>query len=78
MTAENSILKAEVVVINAETAYIKKLADKIGGLDTVLRPKGSNIVIARILEEKERLDPKGKYDEEEFMIGNLERKKKRR
>lgn len=78
MTAEITILKAEVVVHNAETKFLKDLIGQVGGEDTVLRPEGSEEVIGKFLKEKKRLDPCGKWDEEEVIIAGLERKKKKR
>jgi hypothetical protein len=75
MTSErNTVLKAETIVINKETADLQKMIDEsneIARLGVV--PKK---LLDEIDKEAQRLNPSGKQDEEESWFKRFRRKGK--
>lgn len=76
MTSERTtITKANTVVINTETAYVQKLIDESNSI------AGLGVEPTKLLKEMEkeskRLNPSGHTDEEEDIIRQLNRKKKK-
>lgn len=71
---QDTIHRANETVFKAETAYLNKLGQstKSGSLEDIAK------VIPAIDQELKRLDPRGKFDEEEHIIAMLEEKKKKK
>lgn len=67
---------ANAVVLNKEA---KDLREDVLEYNALLekRPLEAEQVLNEIIKEKRRLNPKHKWDEEEVIIANLEKKKKK-
>lgn len=67
---------AQTVVLNEETRYLNDLLAQFAKMKEC-NPTESGFIVEEILQEKRRISPVGKWDEEEFLIGCIERKKKK-
>ena len=75
MGKEHTIAKAETVVFNAETKHLNKLIKEY----QLKKKYGINVAwpyLEDLTVERERLDPKGKWDQEEVFIATGEYPKK--
>lgn len=70
MTTENTINQAETIAIRREETYLGVLTDRVN------RSQATQEDVDKLCDEIARLKEKGHWDEEEQIIGNLERKKK--
>lgn len=65
---------AEKKVIDEETKYVKDLTAQLNAL-MYERPVEAEEIVDEIFREKERVNPDGKWDEEEVIVYQLNRKK---
>lgn len=75
MSAEDTLKRARALVLNAETNHQKinvELYNALSGED----PAEARRLLHKIGEESDRLNPRGKWDEEEQAIINLDRKRR--
>lgn len=64
----------QTVVINEETKYLNELLEQFKKMQKC-NPTESGFIVEEILAEKKRLKPENKFDEEEYIIGKLIKKK---
>ena len=70
--------KADCIVVEAETRYINELREDIEQTAREGREGEHDLLINELIKEGKRLNkkPLQEYDEEEWVLGNLIRKKK--
>lgn len=74
MNTERFIEQAREIVRNKEQADLKLKEEKLKSIASIV-PKDAEKLKLEIRNEKWRLDPKYKFDEEEDIIRNLNRRK---
>ena len=77
MTSETTIKLAETLVLEAETKYINELVVDIEKCERLGREGEHELLVDELLREGKRVNkkPLQEFDEEEYMIGKLVRKK---
>lgn len=77
MTVEDTVKRATAFVLEVEANGLKTDVEMFNVL-TTQRPVEAENLLSDIIKEKQRLNPAGKWDEEEWIIGNLEKKGKKK
>ena len=77
MTKETTIITAETIVINAENKYLNELVNDIETAEREGRECEHDMLVDELMREGKRVNkkPLQEFDEEEYMIGKLVRKK---
>ena len=77
MTKETTIITAETIVINAENKYLNELVNDIETAEREGRECEHDMLVDELMREGKRVNkkPLQEFDEEEYIIGKLVRKK---